>query len=474
MGRETITEAVMFFDQGHVVKEMLYPEFEAVLDGVVQINDFRNLLVKSAFVEIDSTLSVRSAVLFMIDFDEQGYADKDWNIPLQHLAYSAGLGPDLGAGPIKLACRSQCPVSWHQAQMWDPEMSPDASHLVSIKRAAETNNLGILADRKPPPAPAAVAASQPAEISPPILDQSVPILDAPLAADPGIESRALERRLSKQYQKEHRDKVANLIKRQRLHISTLKTRFKEELMQTNQLLQQEKQQQVKKLDALKKEMAMQSRQNETLKRTMKQQLVEFRRSREEFAQQLQDMESEEMGDIARIKAQYEDQMAQRLQAATAELQDQIEVRDVEMAYRNELDGQMQEELESLRSRVEELTLRQSDDVLEDLSHKGVVFVAYHPGVGHITIPLHDIPKYMNHTMGYVASKCFVSEEQYNQWLRHYESPNCDARTTDGSRCSVRLDRIDSPGMYVDGHSNHCDKHRGLSAVEAVKAARSSQ
>ncbi|WP_426417891.1 hypothetical protein [Aestuariirhabdus sp. LZHN29] len=477
MGQGTITEAVMFFDQNHVVKEMMYPEFEAVLDGVVTISDFRNQLVNAAFVEIDGQLMIRAAVLFTIDFDEQGNADKDWNIPLQHLVYAAGLGPDLGAGPIKLACRSQCPVSWHQAQMWDPDMSPDANHLHSLKRAAESNSLGILIDRSyVPPVPVA-SITAPTLSEPPMLDDDVPTLDAaldfeePAPAQAAVDEGELENRLSKKFQAAHRNKVANLIKQQRLQIATLKNRFKEEMVQRNRLFQQQQEKLKAELESQRTEMEAQQRQNTTLKQTMKQQLDEFRRSREELTRQLQNIEHDEGQDIASLKAQYEAEMAERLQAATAELQEQVEVRDVEMAYRNELDGQMQEELEELRAKVEEYSLRQSEDVLEDLSHKGVVFVAYHPGVGHITIPLRDIPKYMNHTMSYVSGKCFVSEEIYNQWLRHYESPNCDARTADGSRCGTRLDRVDSPGMYTEGHSNHCEKHRGMSAVEVVKAAR---
>ncbi|RRJ84626.1 chromosome partitioning protein ParA [Aestuariirhabdus litorea] len=478
MGQGNITEAVIFFDQDRVVKEMMYPEFEAVLDGVVAINDFRNQLVNAAFVAIDGGLMIRSVVLFTIDFDEQGNADKDWNIPLQHLASSAGLGPDLGAGPIRLACRSQCPVSWHQSQMWDPDMSPEVNHLVNLKRAAERNSLGILVDRNYVAPVSSVVA--PTLSDAPLLDD-VPTLDEAfefdlpsVAAAPAEDTKAIEHRLSKKYQAAHRNKVANLIKQQRLQITTLKNRFKEEMVQRNRHFQEQKGQLEAKLEAQSKEMEVQQRQNQTLKQTMRQQLDEFRRSREELTRQLKSIEDDEGRDLERIKAQYEAEMAQRLQAATAELQEQIEVRDVEMAYRNELDGQLQEELEELRAKVEELSVRQSEDVLGDLSQKGVVFVAYHPGVGHITIPLQDIPRYMSHTMAYVANKCFVSEEQYNLWLRHYEAPSCDARTTDGSRCGARLDRVDSPGMYVDGHSNHCEKHRGLSAVEAVRAGRSAR
>ncbi len=489
MAHGSITEAILFFDDGVVTKEMLFPEFEAVLDGVVQINDFRNKLIKSAFVQIDSHLLITSAVLFLVDFDEQGYADRDWNIPLQHLAYTAGRGPDLGAGPIKLACKSQCPVSWHQAQLWDPDLSPDNNDLAAMRRSAERNNLGILVDSSYTATPFTESAfSNPVGQMPlqdddfPILD--VPILDVPVlgaaeqaATEQSVEQSSdaynpdLQSNTSKKFDADHRDKIANLIKQQRLRISTLKLRFEQESALHEQQRNQQKEEFKGKHIDQQQELEVLKRQNQTLKSSMKTQLEEFRRSREQLTRQIKDIENDEVNDLERIKAEYETEMAERLQAATAEMQEQLEIRDVEMAYRNELDNQKEAELDELRNKVEDLTIRQSEDVLGDLSEKGVVFVAHHPGVGHITIPLRDIPRYMNHVLEYVSDKCFVPEEQYSNWLTHYESPSCDVRTTDGSRCGVRIDRVESPGIYAHGHSNHCKKHRTFSAVEAVKAAR---
>src|SRR3546814_11336154 len=72
-------------------------------------------------------------VLFFLDFDDSGLADSTWNIPLRHLAEHASAGPDMGAGPVRLACRSQCPVAWHQSQLWDPEMKPGANDFAFIR-----------------------------------------------------------------------------------------------------------------------------------------------------------------------------------------------------------------------------------------------------------------------------------------------------------------------------------------------------
>ena len=112
-----MVEAVMFFGDKGIRKAMFFAEFEALLDGVVNMPEFADQQLSAAYLLINPRLLIRSAVFFYLDFDEQGKADTGWNMPLRHLAERAGRGPDLGAGPIRLACRSQCPVSWHQMHM---------------------------------------------------------------------------------------------------------------------------------------------------------------------------------------------------------------------------------------------------------------------------------------------------------------------------------------------------------------------
>ncbi len=63
-----ITEAIIFFKNDEVVKEMFYTEFEAVLDDVVGIPDFANQKIQAAFVKINPELYVLGAVFFLLDF----------------------------------------------------------------------------------------------------------------------------------------------------------------------------------------------------------------------------------------------------------------------------------------------------------------------------------------------------------------------------------------------------------------------
>ncbi len=141
-----MVEAVMFFTDQKISKQMLYPEFEAVLDGMVNMPEFTDQQMQAVYVLINPRLLVRSLVFFYIDFDEKGAADPSWNIPLRHLAERAGRGPDLGAGPIRLACRSQSSVPWHQMHLWDPDLSPKHNHILMVRDAVKSNTLGVLSE----------------------------------------------------------------------------------------------------------------------------------------------------------------------------------------------------------------------------------------------------------------------------------------------------------------------------------------
>ncbi|MBF2965489.1 chromosome partitioning protein ParA, partial [Pseudomonas aeruginosa] len=93
-----MAEAVLFFNDSGVCKEMLYPEFEALLDGLVRMPEYADRQMHLAYVLINPRLQARAAVFFYLDFDEQGGADTGWNLPLRNLAERAGRGPDMGGG----------------------------------------------------------------------------------------------------------------------------------------------------------------------------------------------------------------------------------------------------------------------------------------------------------------------------------------------------------------------------------------
>ena len=115
-------EAIYIFSGNQIIREMLYSEFEAILDGYVPIPEFARKEVRAVYVRINSRLAIVAAVFFLIEFDAEGFPDRRWNIPLGQLADTASTGPDLGAGAIRLACASQCAIEWHQPNLWDPNL----------------------------------------------------------------------------------------------------------------------------------------------------------------------------------------------------------------------------------------------------------------------------------------------------------------------------------------------------------------
>jgi uncharacterized protein YifE (UPF0438 family) len=152
--QEAFAEAVLFFDGDDVAVELRYPEFEALLEQQSTLERFAASVVRGAYVVLGTGLAVRGLVCFLLRFDENGRADRNFTVPLRHLVRHAGPGPDIGCGAIRLASRAQCSVSWHAMNLWEPEGDGEQDSLRVIQRAAWRNRLGVR------PLPADDAASQ--------------------------------------------------------------------------------------------------------------------------------------------------------------------------------------------------------------------------------------------------------------------------------------------------------------------------
>ena len=445
-----MVEAVLFFNDRGVCKEMLFPEFEALLDNVVNMPEFADQQMRLAYVLINPRLLVRAVVFFYLDFDEHGAADKGWNLPLRHLADNAGRGPDLGAGPIRLACRSQCPVSWHQMHLWDPSLAPGKNDLVLVRDAAKRNALGLLVE----------------EDAPVVLAERLQVAaeDKWQAPDPARDEADKQ---AEQKEQEHRLKTAQLIKQQRLRISTLGKQYEEELARLK-LAGEERQRALQaEIHNLHQALRQQEELNNNLKAQLGAQADSMQQTREELAKQLRDLERHGRTEADILRAQFDSELQARVAAALAEAREQVAIRDVELAYRAEQETQLQQELERLRRERDELASQGGEQILERLAKLGVVFVVYHPGAGHLTIPLQDIARYQNNPMSYAAAKCFVSEEQYRQWLAHYQQPTCEASLPSGERCAMPIDRVETPSRFVVGESNCCARHKAGARLRTV-------
>ncbi|SDK46071.1 chromosome partitioning protein ParA [Pseudomonas indica] len=446
-----MVEAVMFFGERGICKEMLFPEFEAVLDGVVNIPEFADQQMRAAYLLINPRLMVRAAVFFYLDFDEKGGADSGWNIPLRHLADRAGRGPDLGAGPIRLACRSQCPVSWHQMHLWDPSLAPGQNDLVILRDAAKRNNLGLLVEDDTPQ----VVAPERLQMAPE---------DKWYAPDAAKESAD---KLAEQLDQEHRLKTAQLIKQQRLRIASLGQQHEEELAKLRLAAEEQRKQLQAEIQRLHQGLRQQEELNANLKAQLEAQADSIQKTREEMTEQMRAMERHGRTESDILRSQFDQELKVRVAAAVAEYKEQLAIRDVELAYRSEQQAQLQKDVERLQQERDRFASEGGDHILERLAKLGVVFVVYHPGAGHLTIPLQDIARYQDNPMAYAATKCFVSETQYREWLAHYQQPTCDASLPSGERCAMPIDRVDTPSRFVSGESNCCTRHKASARLRTV-------
>jgi hypothetical protein len=445
-------QGVLFFEGDTLVKEMLHVEFEAVLDQVVGLPEFAGQEVRAVFVQINQRLQIVGAVFFLVEFDQRGYVNRSWNVPLLHLLDNAGRGPDLGAGRIRLTCRSQCPIPWHARQLWDPELEGDASAFAQMQTSVQRNRLGLPVEAEPP------------------------TLELPTLTDMADPARKLRKRrtaaapppasvdqITRQLEQKHQDAIAALEERHRLQIATLKSGMLEQVEQLRQRQQARQTGFREALDETRKALTQEKRKAAKWKEQLERQAAEFRNAREQAQRELTEVRGSEEARsaelAARLQQQFELEIAARVEQARVELKEMLEMREVELFYREEQLGNLREEIARLRQEREGLLGQSSDRLLSRLVEGGVAFVAYHPGVEAMPIPAADIPRYLDSPQAYVAEKCFVSLDQYLQWLNHYDLPVCAAETGEGGVCGEPLPKIERPADFIPGESDCCPAHR---------------
>ena len=444
-----LTEAVLFFDGNKIIKEMLYSEFEALLDNIVSTPDFADCECEAVFVKINPQLKVLAAVFFIIPFDENGYVLPNWNLPLHHMSEMAGKGPDLGAGAIRLACRSQCPVSWHYRYMWDPIMSVQANNFVTIRDTVLRNRMGIVVEYPQED----LRLAEPPILQP--MDVEIPVLRQTASQD--VESDKAVRQ-SEAFRKKERDKAARLIKQLRLQLATQNTRIKDELSVLAQTHAREIEAYQKKLQQTQQALKVQAGRNEQLKLSLSKQAADYELAREQFLDQIDEARELEKSQIDVLREKFQVELQSKIEAESAQLKEMLDMREVELYYRDEQIASLREEVAQLRQEKQALLNEGGDRFIENLGQSGITLVAYHPGVGHLTIPVADAGRYLDSPTAYVAEKCFVTQERYIEWLSHYQTPQCQHKNSAGSCCGKELARIDRPGHFVLGKSDRCEEH----------------
>ncbi|MBS3803899.1 MAG: DNA repair protein [Oleiphilaceae bacterium] len=413
---DQVTEghAVVFFmDGAQVSRQMRTSEFGAFLDGYAGLSDLIETDVRAVYVVIGHDLFIRGLVFFRIYFDEEGRADSYWNLPVEDLARNGAKGPDLGGGAIHLVCRSQCPIAGIADELWDPDMTPGSNHFHTIRKAVEANRLKLKKTAAPTP------------------DQDIPVLRSEREQTKTSSAGASETA-------GQRARRARLIRGQRLRIKTQRSAHQEEL-------------------------ATMARDHRLNIQGLKADFLAFEQKYEHqhvLAQKLKkrlDKRDEELRALKEQRSQEADSRKQKIQTNDAELvllREQLERKKRELALSSEkiqFLEQQNQELQNLEPSESSLLLQLRD--------QNLFLVAYHAGVGHLTLPYRDIERYYQSPNAYAAEKCGVSEEDYLQWLEHHGAPSCNQKLSNGSRCDEPVMRVSQPGDYQPGRDDRCEEHK---------------
>lgn len=433
-----VTEAIIFFGENNTVKEMLYPEFEAILDHVVGIGEFANQRVPAVYVRINDHLLIEAAVFFYCRFDAGGNADPAWNIPLNHLADKAARGPDLGGGAIRLSCRSQCSVSWHQRELWDPQTEnkpSDFEHLVAI---VKRNRLGL--DHKP------------------IEAVEVPVLQPEIhgSVDKTV-LQQLRKKIRSKLEAEFKDLQSSLVAEQKLRIATLKSEAREQIEKLHRHYRQELSVLEENIKDIERGFSEEKNKNIRYKQTLEKQAKGLHQERERFQEQLAATQTVSEDQLKDLQEKFDNELSAEIEKVTSELKEILEIRDVELLYRKEQISGLRDEISQLREEKQALLSDGGDKLLSRLVDAGITFVAYQPGLDHLAVPQMDLFGYLDGPEAYVAEKYGVSESLYHQWFTHFRLPVCQHPEED-SICGEPIIKVDRPINFIPNDSDRCARH----------------
>jgi len=401
--------AVFFIEGNEVARQMRASEFGAFLDGYVGLSDLAETDVKAVLVEVGGDLLVRSLVFFRIWFDEEGRADSSWNVPIEELARKGAKGPNMGGGAIRLVCRSLCPDPQYASELWDPDMTPGNNHFQLIRKAVKANALKF-------------RLVEPEE-------ENIPVLRA------GEQDSALD---DESRTGADRARLAQLIREQRLRIKTLQSVHRDMLTEVQREHRLEIRALSNEIGDLEQKCERQSLNNEQLKQRLAERNQQYLTMQEQMAS---GGAVKERGDA-------------NVTAELVLLREQLDRKQRELEHRDEKLVALEQEVHELRHREP-----MEDTVLRHLKTELVFLVAYHPGVGHLTLPYDQIETYFSNPTAYAAERCGMNEPAYLQWLAHYENPVCQQASESEAPCGEPLLRVSQPGEFRPGVDDRCEQHQ---------------
>jgi hypothetical protein len=464
-------QSVVFFVDGHIDREMMFSEFEAILDNFVPVPGYADKDIQAVCLGINGQLKIISAVFFLLHFDSAGNADHKWNIPLQELTDQSELGPDLGAGSIKLCCRSQCPVDWHVQDLWDPDMNQQPNNFVLLRDLVRRNRLGF---KELPLDIDEIHDAQHRHFEIPVLGGgsiagTMPSADTELSdADKSL-AHSLIQYIRKKVASDNEEQLENIERQHQLQLTAEKNKLADQLRELEQLHSDELRQMQSQLVKMQESGEIEKQNSESLRRQLQEQQNMAEKIRESFHEQLAETKQVEGHQIELLKSNFESELELRVQAIEKEFEKQLDSKDIEIAYRNEQLLLLREEISQLHDEHAKLIKEAGEQFISRLRDNKVTFMAYHLGAGNITIDLDSIGTYLENPISYAANICKVSESDYKSWIAHYNNPVCcEFSAAKGEECGKKLRRAESPTQFVAGKSDRCPLHWTFTAEGAEK------
>ncbi|MGB1907193.1 MAG: hypothetical protein ACPHN3_07655, partial [Spongiibacter sp.] len=209
---------------------------------------------------------------------------------------------------------------------------------------------------------------------------------------------------------------------------------------------------------LKAELARSSKEVRALKLRVTQQHEQLAEAKRELEARIEKGGQDYRAQLEQFKLRYEHELADRLAEERRLAEEQIRRRDEQLYQRSTEIVDLRAELSRVRDQNEELLLSDDGKLLREMSEKGVVYVAYHPGIEHLLIAPEEMPVYLRNPVAFAAQRCGVDTEHYQRWLSHYRLPICQALGADGEVCGVPVRKIMRPHLYTFGESDRCEEH----------------
>jgi hypothetical protein len=496
MSRSESQEAVLFFSaRGRIIKQMMYMEFEAVLDGVVGLEEFADQTVLALYIEVNDCLEINACVTFTVSFDEDGNADSQWNLPLRRMAYLSERTVPCRHYKVRVFTAQENTQSSYTDYLWSFEQLNSADRVLdSAATAVERNTLGLLGEKKVDEE-LSCEAHPPADTTPvPDVAVTTQYPSSTQSHSPSVPPSAHHYPQSGHQQSDHvfsntghSHNIPNVQHPMRpvgggpgpfqsstltaIDVQALQAEIKQQYVNemanfkiSTERLVNELQLQIERLKGKLKSTLAES---EAHREHIKEQSDEIRHLRGIIDEKMPRMKQKYKTETAQLKKRYRHQLESLIARYSDEQAGLTSTLSKQISEKDDALHNLSEELCALRRDKMRLMMNGADGFFQKIKESGLKVVAYHPGAGHLTIPIDDLNEYIQDTPAYVAKQCGVSTETYLEWKQHNESLSCTFPLNSEQSCPERLVPVTSPKQFVSGISDRCQKHRSMVSLSKM-------